>query len=315
MKFPAAFIALIASPVNIEVMEHNRYVSEVINYDKADFLRRGWIKLGAAWSFIRKLRARKFDVAIVPSTVSMSFTSDLLAYLSGAGTRIGAESIDGRENPSGFFFNVPVNLDWRAEPHRHQTLRNLDIAGPLALAASNLSTEITLTSSEISVGKSLVENVKQGKSLAVGFHPGAGKILNRWLAERFAAVANELSRHYGAKVFVIKGPMDEHPVRMLLDKLSVSCEVIENKSIRQVASILSHLNLVIANDTGIMHVAGAVGLPVLSLFGPTDPEQWAPIDDPNRYIVGKDQSIDSITVEQVVSAASEMLRLYSTAPV
>ena len=105
-----------ASPVNIEVMEHNRYVSEVINYDKANFLGRGWIKLGTTWTFIRKLRAGKYDVAIVPSTVSTSFTSDLLTFLSGARTRIGAGSIDGRENPSGFFFNVPIDLDWREEP-------------------------------------------------------------------------------------------------------------------------------------------------------------------------------------------------------
>jgi ADP-heptose:LPS heptosyltransferase len=108
--------------------------------------------------------------------------------------------------------------------------------------------------------------------------------------------------------------MDEQPIRMMIDKLNVSYELIENKSIRQVASILSHLNLVIANDTGIMHVAGAVGVPVLSLFGPTDPEQWTPKGKLNRYILGSDKSIASITVEQVVATAREMLRLYSTAP-
>jgi ADP-heptose:LPS heptosyltransferase len=82
---------------------------------------------------------------------------------------------------------------------------------------------------------------------------------------------------------------------------------VANKSIREVAAILSLARLVISNDTGIMHVAAAVGTPVLSLFGPTDPEQWAPIGTKHRYIVGKGGDIETIPVEEVLTVAREML--------
>jgi len=56
-----------------------------------------------------------------------------------------------------------------------------------------------------------------------------------------------------------------------------------------------------------MHVAGAVGTPVLSLFGPTDPEQWAPKGPQHRFIRGKEGEIDAISVEEVFRNAQEML--------
>jgi len=65
--------------------------------------------------------------------------------------------------------------------------------------------------------------------------------------------------------------------------------------------------LYITNDTGLMHVAAAVGVPVLSLFGPTDPQQWAPMGGNNRYIYGEGGDISNIPVEQVVAATMEML--------
>ncbi|RPH35250.1 hypothetical protein EHM92_06495, partial [bacterium] len=84
-----------ASPVNVDVMRNNRYLDEVILYDKREFLDHGRLRPVSLLRFIRELRARRFTIAIVPATVSMSFTSDLLAYASGAHCRIGAGSLNG----------------------------------------------------------------------------------------------------------------------------------------------------------------------------------------------------------------------------
>jgi len=75
-----------------------------------------------------------------------------------------------------------------------------------------------------------------------------------------------------------------------------------------VASILSAADLLVTNDTGIMHVGGAVGAPVLSLFGPTDPYQWAPIGPVHRFIRAEDGNIDTIPIDEVLKHAREMLR-------
>jgi ADP-heptose:LPS heptosyltransferase len=103
--------------------------------------------------------------------------------------------------------------------------------------------------------------------------------------------------------------MDAVPVSEMLRHLAVPFEVIKEKEIREVATILSAADLVIANDTGIMHVAAGVGVPVLSLFGPTDPSQWAPIGRQHRFLKGRDGDINTITANEVIRCAEEMLSL------
>jgi heptosyltransferase-3 len=307
-RYPDAFIAVMTSPVSYEVMLNNRYVDEAINYDKREFLGGASLKPGRFFRFTRELRKKKFELAIVPSTVSISVTSDLFSYLSGATYRIGAGEINGVENPSGLFFNSPVKLKWEETGHRHQSLRNLDIAHDLWLHVPDLSTEINLTVEEIAEARMLIGSLSLSPESFVTYHPGAGKPPNRWPAERFAEVANILSSQFSKGIVITHGPMDDEPVAAMKSKLIVPYQVIEKKRIRQVAAIISMARLVISNDTGIMHVAAAVGTPVLSLFGPTDPEQWAPIGTKHRYIVGKGGDIGSITVGEVLAVAREMLR-------
>jgi heptosyltransferase-2 len=311
-KFPAAEVSLLASPVNAEVMFNNRYLNDVIVYDKREMLGKISLRVSKLLSFVRHLRSRRFDVVLVPSTVSTSFTSDLFAYLSGASVRIGASSIDGKDNPSGFFFTSAVTLDWRNTPHRHQTLRNLDIARELGAYTDDLTIEMSLTVQEREKGKAFVGKALGQKAVGIGFHPGAGKVPNRWPASRFADAANALAREFDARVFVTFGQMDDVPVQEMLSQLTVGCEVIKFMPVRIVASILAHLQLVITNDTGVMHVAAAVGVPVLSLFGPTDAEQWAPIGQDFRYISGSGGNIANIGVEEVLQKAREMLRARAT---
>jgi heptosyltransferase-2 len=102
--------------------------------------------------------------------------------------------------------------------------------------------------------------------------------------------------------------MDREVIALLRKQIHEDYELIENQSIRVVASYLSKMALVISNDTGIMHVSAAVGVPVLSLFGPTDPEQWAPMGGENRYIAGRGGRMESITVEEVLTVARTMLK-------
>lgn len=306
-KFPSAYIALIASPVNYDVMLHLQYINTVVEFDKREFLGRGLRGIRALFQFIRNLRRENFDLAIVPSTVSVSFTSDLIARLSGARVRIGVSRLDGKETLSAFCFNVPVELAWGSSSTRHQTLRNFDIARPLGLSPPPLNLEITLNEDEKKVANELKnKKIQTGKRIVI-YHPGAGKVPNRWAAERFAHVANVLAQTFAVSTQIIEGPMDAVPVSEMLRHLAAPFELITGKKIREVAAILSAADLVITNDTGIMHVAAGVGVPVLSLFGPTDPAQWAPIGRHHCFLRGKDGDINTVTADEVIRCAAEML--------
>ena len=307
-RFPTAFIALLASPANLDVMLHNRYLDQVIAFDKRTMLARLGPRPGNLLKFAHMLRSHKFDLAIVPSTVSVSVTSDLLGYLSGARLRVGAESLEGQPNGTAFLFNLPKKLDWRETPHRHQTLRNVDVISDHISPPADLRPEITLLEDEREYGRTFVEREAAGKSACVVVHPGAGKAANRWPAERFAEVANHISEEFNALILLTCGPMDDGAVRIVESRLRVPYKLIRNQYSRSIASILQYANLLISNDTGIMHVGAAMETPVLSLFGPTDPEQWAPTGVRNRYIRGEGEDISTIPVQAVLAAARQMLR-------
>jgi ADP-heptose:LPS heptosyltransferase len=306
-SYPGAWISLVASPVNAGVMVNNKYLDEVILYDKSRYLLAGRLHLLEFRRFMKDLRARGFDLAVVPGTVSTSFTSDLLAYMSGAPVRVGVRSLEGRENAAGFLFNVARDLDWSADPGRHQTLRNADIMEGMIPPPQDLHCELTLTAEEVERGRQWISARTSGTGKKVAFHPGAGKPPNRWPVEKFAALGMALKNSRGAEIFVTEGPMDREVAQMLDSTLSEPVEHIADKGIRDVASILAYMDLVVSNDTGVMHVAAAAGVPVVSVFGPTDPRQWAPVTPGNRWIKSIGEDISEVSVEAVLAACEDLL--------
>jgi len=65
--------------------------------------------------------------------------------------------------------------------------------------------------------------------------------------------------------------------------------------------------LTLCNDTGIMHIAGAVGANCVAVFGPTDPARWKPVNETVVAVRGKDGNVESVSVEEVIAAAAALL--------
>lgn len=303
-RYPDAFIALLTSPVNHAVMLHHPALNETILFDKREFLAGGRFHPLRLVRFLRSLRSRRFDLTLVPATVSMSATSDILAYASGARWRIGVASLEGRENPSAFLYTLGVPLSWAGKGAVHQTVRNMEVAQALSLPEPGMALDLALTSGEREHAWSKWPR-HEGR-VRIAFHVGAGKVPNRWPADRFASIINAVVRELGCDVFMISGPMDEEPVNAVRAGLCVKVQLIEKESIRAVASCLSTMDLLVSNDTGVMHVGAAVGVPVLSLFGPTDPEQWAPVGPHHRYMKSRSGDINDIGADEVLTNIKEM---------
>ena len=174
--YPSARISLLARPMNAEILRGAAFLDEVIIYDKAKFFSNPF----AVWSFAHGLKKRNFDLILVPSTVSMSVTSDVLAFFAGSRRRLGPSSLNGKRNLTAFLYNAPVHLDWRESPTVHQTIRNMDVASLLVLDSVSRELEMGLSEDELAEGRSLIEEKRGNRGLVVGFHPGAAKVLNRW---------------------------------------------------------------------------------------------------------------------------------------
>lgn len=310
-KFNLTELAVVVSPQNIDAIQGCKYVDKIINYDKLSFYKKPSLFL----KFLRELR-QDFDLLLVPSNVSVSLTNDVMAFFIRAKTKVGPKSLDAKPNRTGGIYNIPVDLQWRSSAV-HQSHRNMQVAVPLAIDPTKENKELEYTVDEILLNeiRSFVNSVNRPSNLKIAIHAGAGKVSNRWNVWNFAELAEKLHDNLNAELFFTEGSFDHEIVEHMTGLLKIPFVRIRNKSIQYVAGLLKQMSLVITNDTGIMHLSAAVGTPTLSLFGPTDPLQWAPVSSlgnqgtgsgKHRFILGKNGDINSIEVDKVVNLVKKI---------
>ena len=132
------------------------------------------------------------------------------------------------------------------------------------------------------------------------FHPFASTPKKTWPAEHFLAVAEHLRDKAGLEPVFLAGPADDSSV-------FAQFRIYQNVPLAQVKSIVAGAQLFIGNDSGPAHIAAAFGVPVVVLFGPSDPVNWAPWRTEAQVLTSPEE-IGRISVGQVLSAI-EVLRV------
>ncbi|MBI1976772.1 MAG: glycosyltransferase family 9 protein [Candidatus Omnitrophica bacterium] len=149
----------------------------------------------------------------------------------------------------------------------------------------------------------------------VVLHPGASDPCKRWPIQRFVETGKQLRQQLNVGIAVIAGS-GESPLGMETAKQIPGAVDFSGKTtLLELAALLKRSRLLISNDSGPVHVATAVGTPVLSLFGRDHPGlgpvRWRPLGKKDRYLFKKTgseaENLSAITVEEVVTAAREML--------
>lgn len=113
----------------------------------------------------------------------------------------------------------------------------------------------------------------------LGINPGAAYgTAKRWIPERFAAVADSLSRTYGLNVVILGGAAERRLAEEISSRMSTpACVLAGATSLKELLGVLAGLRLLLTNDSGPMHLAGALGTPQVAIFGPTDFRETAPV--------------------------------------
>jgi len=299
-RYPRARITAVTRSYTARVAEYNEYIDEVVPV----------YEHGGEWSWARlrevaRLMRNKADLAVVLNTVSHSLTSDLIARLSTRGHIVGSEHRLFRGTTRNFFYHI--NAPFLAG-ERHQSQRNLDILRPLGIEGGDLREHIRIRPEESAWARAHLLRLgrEEGKPL-IAVHPGAGKAGNRWPAERFAAAANALAAEFGAQIYVTwggkEGPLGEQLVAGLERPPLHSLHA----EIRSMAALLAEADLLLCNDTGVMHVGAAVGTPLVAVFGPTDPALWKPWGEEFAAVRAEDHLCASVTLDQFLGPARRML--------
>ncbi len=300
-KYPDSSITLMVSPFNYPGLVKNRFLDRIFIFDKKKLIYPSYLKK------LREILREEYDVAIVPVVVSISFTSNLLARFSNAKTRIGPSYLDGKYNQSSFLFDRRVVLDWRKHPDSNVSERSLDIVRPFGITTNDFRSEITFDDSDHADAKAFINEMDLDSSeLLIGLHVGAGKVQNRWSLLKYITLIQKLNGSYKAKFFLTGSASDNEELTYVKENVRLPVQIFMNKAIPVVAALISMSDLFICNDTGIMHVAGATNVPQISLFGPTNPFNWAPIGN-NKYFIRNSDLIDDISVEDVLNICNSIL--------
>ncbi|MDD5362624.1 MAG: glycosyltransferase family 9 protein [Ignavibacteria bacterium] len=308
-EFTKASITLVASPFNCRMFEGggSEYIDKLVIFDKG--------KVGSFIKLIKTLRKRKYDIGIVPSTVSMSGTSHYINFLSGAKIRIGAASIDGKKNKTASLLTAKKDFKW-ADTKMHQTGRNLEyakITGAVLTDSERRKIQIKLNSEEIKFAVDYAhEHFRDRKKKVFAFHCGAGKVQNRWSRENFIGLIEKLYRNYDCYIVLTSGYMDIEVTDFIYSELyrkNIHAIILDKPHIRKIAAVLAGVDLYVTNDTGMMHTASFVNSKVIGLFGPTNSYEWGPINEFGRSIQSPTGNIDGITIEKVFEESKKLIEL------
>jgi heptosyltransferase-2 len=299
-RFPEARIGACVRETFGELLQHTPTIDEVIIVprDRRQWSFRAFIDL---WRGIRK----GWDVAVVLNTVSHSLTSDLLAVLSRARLTVGSESPPLAGATRNFLYDVNVPL---FPGPRHQSGRNLDVVRVLGVDGADLAERITVTGEEKGdAARRLRAYGLSGRRPVVGIHPGAGKIKNRWPVERFAELADRVAG-IGGEIILFWGPQETDLRELFLRHLKVRSVLVPPATLRQLASNLACCDLVVCNDTGVMHLCASVGTPLLAFFGPTSASEWKPVGEKFIPLQGEGSSVASVSVDMAFEALQRLLQ-------
>ncbi len=302
-KHPEAMITLIVSPANKDAVAKNKYIDKVVVFDKGKHL---W--LFEFFRFLSVLRSG-YDWVLVPVTVSISFTSNLMAGIAKGNLKAGPKYLDGKYNEADLFFNKKIVLDWRKQPDLHIAERILDLVKPLGIEPAGFAPEVSFDADDEAFARQFLNRFEEHNSRPViGFHAGAGKVPNRWYYKNFISVIKYLREKHDARIYLTGSSADLPITGKIQEGLPFSVITCIDRSIPEVAAVIARSDLFITNDTGIMHVAGSTSTPQISLFGPTNPFVWAPMGT-NKVFLQRSDIIDNITVAEVCEVADRLLFL------
>ena len=153
-------------------------------------------------------------------------------------------------------------------------LKCLDLLG---IHHSNKVPKIFLRDEDVLLGeKFLNDRVVDPKKMLVAMHPGSGSRQKCWPVDRYVELILWLKKEMDAQILLISGQADTGIVEALRVEVRDNIILVDQLSLPILAAIIKRSNLFVGNDSGITHVAAALGIPTITIFGPTDPGIWGP---------------------------------------
>lgn len=272
---PEAKITWIVEKPAYDLLTNNKYIDEIIVFDKKQYKSiTGLLKNG--FQLARDLRRRKFDLVL---DLQGLFKSAAIAFLSGGKEKL--VYCNARE----LSHLISKRVEGR-HADGHVVDRYLDVVESLGIKVQSPCFEIKFTEQEASTAQAVLfeAGLDAAKPYAV-LAPGTNWPNKCWPAINFAKLADEFFAG-GITPVIVGGSKDLGRYDDIAKNARVPLVNLINKtSLKQLAVIIKHARVFVGGDTGPMHLAAAVGTPVIALFGPTDPKRNGPYGNRHRILI------------------------------
>lgn len=313
LHFPSARIVLLASPRTVPLAGGQEFIDEIIPVTVPwaphmsrwkKYLSKNWIDL---FRCVQLLRTRKFDLGFAARA---DIRESFIMWAGGIKRRVGYGFAHGGSLLTDI---VPPDL---SRPHYSE--RWLHLLEYIGKPVFDRQPELRLGTEQRDLARRRLQELGVGhEEILVGFHTGARNKVRQWGDERFLEVAQQLSRKFPIRILWFQDA-DAEAAPSLEGLIPLRLPL------QEFLAMLGECRVLICNDTGPMHMASAIGVTVVSVFGPTQPEWFAPVGEDHQIVIRRElwcrpcfdycifdqpYCLRLVTVDSVYQAAARTLSL------
>lgn len=307
-RLPGARITWMVERREACLLRGHPALDEVLPVDTRGWRRvRSWAGLGAVagaiMAVLGRLRDGRFDVAI---DLQGNLKSGVLTAATRAPVRVGFSARRCREPLNALFTNRRVTPPASA---RHIVEQQLALLAPLGIHEAEptfaLPTDVV---AESAVADFFAAAGLKPRDRIVVVNPGAGRVAKQWPVTHFATLARRLAGEAGATVLVVWGPAERERAEAIVAGARPATALLAPATdLAALTAVLRRASVVVGGDTGPLHVAAALGVPCVGLYGPTDPARNGPYGVGHRALRSADGRMSSLAPDGVLSAVGALL--------
>ncbi len=274
--YPSTHLAMLISAYPAPLLRNNPYLDELI-VDDRDGVHGG---LKGCFRLANFLRRRRFDISVL---LHPTWRLALLLFLARVRYRVGT----GYRLYS-LFFNLKI-FQHRKTIEKHELEYNLDMLKPLGIEPERVLPRIYACAEEEDKKRIMFEKLGIGEDDIVAVvHPGSGNSSLNLPPEKFASLADEMIEKEKVKLILTGSQAEVSLVGLVARNMKNSSINMAGKlELRELSLVLERADVVVSNSTGPMHLATAVGTPVVAIFSPilvSSPKRWGPYGEGHEVV-------------------------------
>ncbi|MCL5028966.1 MAG: glycosyltransferase family 9 protein [Bacteroidetes bacterium] len=264
--FPGVKIDYLTEYFAKDAVDNNPLINKLLTMERTEF------PLKVAYRIRKEKYNLILDLWSNPRSAQITFLSRV-KYRVGFGYR-------GRK----YAYNILATSDRGAH---HSAEHNLELLHALSIPVHSKIIHYYISQEDDNFGKDFIKNNFSDNAAIIGIVPSGGWESKRCDSSKWVEICKAISAKFKSKFLILWGPGDEDDANYIKNHLSDLSILAPRTSVKRMSGLIKNCSMIIANDSGPMHISAALGIPTLGLFGPTDPKTHGPYSENSAYVINE----------------------------